>query len=106
MLREIIKPTKEDYILHIPKEYINTRIEILVLPYPNMSTKIKSRNKQASGTNLNNKQTSKNSHKNHKNHKNLLIEFNKLKKERHSKPTIDININLIKADEELYSDIF
>ncbi len=32
MLREIIKPTTENYILHIPKEYINKRIEILVLP--------------------------------------------------------------------------
>jgi len=103
MLREIIKPTKEDYVLHIPKEYINTRIEILVLPYPNMSANIKSRSKQAPRTNLYNEQISIN---NTRDQKNLLIEFNKINQDRHSKPTIDKNINLIKADEELYNDIF
>ncbi|MGZ8556380.1 MAG: hypothetical protein ACXWVX_08385 [Sulfuricurvum sp.] len=33
MLREIIRPTSEYYNLHIPKEYINHDIEILVLPF-------------------------------------------------------------------------
>ena len=32
MLREIIKTKSKEYILHIPKEYLNKRIEILVLP--------------------------------------------------------------------------
>lgn len=37
MLREIIRPTSEFYNVHIPKEYINQNVEILVLPfsYPN-----------------------------------------------------------------------
>ena len=33
MLREIIKPQTEEYILHISKEYLNQEIEILVLPF-------------------------------------------------------------------------
>lgn len=33
MTREIIKPTSEYYSLHIPKEYINQKVEILVLPF-------------------------------------------------------------------------
>lgn len=33
MLREIIKPQTQEYILHIPKEYLNQEIEILVLPF-------------------------------------------------------------------------
>ncbi len=33
MIREIIIPKNEEYLLHIPKEYINTRIEILILPF-------------------------------------------------------------------------
>ena len=37
MLREIIKSNSEEYILHIPKEYLNKRIEILVLPFENES---------------------------------------------------------------------
>lgn len=32
MFREIIKPTNEYYSLHIPKEYLNKDIEIIVLP--------------------------------------------------------------------------
>ena len=32
MLREIIIPDSEHYDLHIPKEYINQSVEILVLP--------------------------------------------------------------------------
>lgn len=33
MIREIIKPTSENYNLVIPKEYLNQEIEILVLPF-------------------------------------------------------------------------
>ncbi len=33
MLRQIIKPTTEHYNLHIPKEYLNHEVEILVLPF-------------------------------------------------------------------------
>lgn len=33
MLREIIKPMSEFYNIHIPKEYINREVEILVLPF-------------------------------------------------------------------------
>ncbi|MFA5455343.1 MAG: hypothetical protein WC272_08500 [Sulfurimonas sp.] len=32
MVREIIKPTSEFYSLHIPKEYLNKSIEVIVLP--------------------------------------------------------------------------
>jgi len=33
MLREIIKLTTDFYGVHIPKEYINQEVEILVLPF-------------------------------------------------------------------------
>lgn len=33
MYREIIKPLNEEYWLHIPREYIGTEVEILVLPF-------------------------------------------------------------------------
>ena len=33
MVREIIKPVSEVYNLHIPKEYINKRVEILILAF-------------------------------------------------------------------------
>lgn len=32
MLRQIVKPTSEFYNIHIPKEYINHKVEIVVLP--------------------------------------------------------------------------
>ena len=32
MLRQVIKPTSEFYNVHIPKEYINHDIEIMILP--------------------------------------------------------------------------
>ncbi|TYB33026.1 MAG: hypothetical protein FXF49_08500 [Flexistipes sinusarabici] len=32
MLRKIIRPHSEEYKLHIPKEYVNKEVEILVLP--------------------------------------------------------------------------
>lgn len=33
MVREIIRPQNENYQLHIPKEYINKKVEILILPF-------------------------------------------------------------------------
>ena len=33
MYREIIKAENEEYLLHIPKEYLGTQVEILVLPF-------------------------------------------------------------------------
>jgi hypothetical protein len=33
MLRMIIKPESNSYVIDIPKEYINTEVEILVLPF-------------------------------------------------------------------------
>lgn len=45
MVREIIKPENEIYQLHIPKEYINKEIEILILPFSyNEEKKILSKN--------------------------------------------------------------
>ena len=34
MYREIIKAESEEYLLHIPKEYLGTDVEILILPVP------------------------------------------------------------------------
>ncbi|MDY0320452.1 MAG: hypothetical protein RBR23_01840 [Arcobacteraceae bacterium] len=39
MVRQIIKPTSEFYNIHIPKEYINQEVEILVLPFSYCQTK-------------------------------------------------------------------
>jgi uncharacterized membrane protein YvbJ len=33
MYREIIEPTSQEYILKIPKEYLDQKIEILILPF-------------------------------------------------------------------------
>lgn len=33
MVRKIIKPTSENYNLHIPKEYLGKNVEILILPF-------------------------------------------------------------------------
>ena len=33
MIREIITPKSQEYTVHIPKEYINTEVEILILPF-------------------------------------------------------------------------
>lgn len=53
MLRQIIKPTSEFYSVHIPKEYINQEVEILVLPfsYPDkyVEDKIKTTQKSLAG---------------------------------------------------------
>jgi hypothetical protein len=35
MLREIITPKTQNYTVHIPLEYLNTQVEILVLPFAN-----------------------------------------------------------------------
>jgi len=32
MLREIVIPKEEEYVIKIPREYVNKRVEILVLP--------------------------------------------------------------------------
>ncbi len=32
MVREIINPQSEEYVIRIPKEYIGTQVEILILP--------------------------------------------------------------------------
>jgi len=34
MVREIIIPDNERYSVHIPKEYINQKVEILIIPFP------------------------------------------------------------------------
>ncbi len=39
MLREIIIPTSEYYNIHIPKEYMNHEVEILVLPFSNQQNR-------------------------------------------------------------------
>lgn len=33
MIREIIRPSSNNYNIHIPEEYINKEIEILILPF-------------------------------------------------------------------------
>ena len=33
MIREIIRPSSSNYNIHIPEEYINKEIEILILPF-------------------------------------------------------------------------
>ena len=43
MLREIIRPTSDTYKIHIPSEYINRDVEILVLPFNGFEDKIKSK---------------------------------------------------------------
>jgi len=37
MIRKIIQVTSDEYVLHIPMEYINKEIEILILPFENVS---------------------------------------------------------------------
>ena len=32
MIREIVRPTSTEYIVHIPDEYIDKEVEILILP--------------------------------------------------------------------------
>jgi hypothetical protein len=33
MMREIIRPSSSTYSIHIPEEYINQEVEILILPF-------------------------------------------------------------------------
>jgi hypothetical protein len=33
MIREIIRPSSSNYNIHIPEEYINQEVEILILPF-------------------------------------------------------------------------
>jgi hypothetical protein len=40
MIREIITPKQEEYLLHIPKEYIDTKVEILILPFDYKQSKM------------------------------------------------------------------
>lgn len=42
MIREIVTPKSENYYINIPKEYINKKVEILVLPF---ETSIENRSK-------------------------------------------------------------
>ena len=37
MVRKIIKPQSEEYTIHIPREYIDTQVEILILPLEDMT---------------------------------------------------------------------
>ena len=37
MVRKIIKPQSKEYTIHIPKEYADTQVEILVLPLEDMT---------------------------------------------------------------------
>ncbi len=41
MVREIINPESEEYTVHIPKEYLNRKVEILILPFENISQDVK-----------------------------------------------------------------
>lgn len=43
MIREIVTPKSENYYINIPKEYINKKVEILVLPF---ETSIENRSKK------------------------------------------------------------
>ncbi len=43
MLREIIIPDINKYVIHIPDEYLHKRIEILILPFNNEIREIKKR---------------------------------------------------------------
>jgi len=44
MYREIITPTKKENIIKIPKEYWDQKVEILVLPFNEISKKVKKKN--------------------------------------------------------------
>ena len=46
MIREIITPKSQEYILQIPKEYIDTEVEILILPFAYVQSKKKKKNKK------------------------------------------------------------
>lgn len=52
MLREIITPQSDEYTIHIPKEYINTKVEILVLPFAYTNEKMIQASQNKSKTSL------------------------------------------------------
>jgi len=41
MYREIITPTRKDNVINIPKEYWNQKVEILVLPFAEVSNVVR-----------------------------------------------------------------
>jgi len=41
MYREIITPTRQDNVINIPKEYWNQKVEILVLPFAEVSNVVR-----------------------------------------------------------------
>jgi len=43
MYREIITPTYKDNVINIPKEYWNQKVEILVLPFKELSNTTKNK---------------------------------------------------------------
>jgi len=43
MYREIITPTYKDNVINIPKEYWNQKVEILVLPFTELSNTTKNK---------------------------------------------------------------
>jgi len=45
MYREIITPTKKENLIKIPKEYWNQKVEILVLPFNEISKKVERKKK-------------------------------------------------------------
>jgi len=40
MIREIVKPKTQDFVIHLPDEYIDQEIEILVFPIKEKKTSI------------------------------------------------------------------
>jgi hypothetical protein len=54
MLREIIKVKDTNYEIHIPKEYINKEVEIIVLPYSDPELLKKKQKTEKAGLNFSN----------------------------------------------------
>lgn len=52
MLREIINANSEEYVLHIPKEYLHRKIEILVLPFEDIEIDIENSGEKYNFSNL------------------------------------------------------
>ncbi len=46
LIREIIIPKSENYYINIPKEYINQKVEILVLPFGIHTEKISEKTRE------------------------------------------------------------
>jgi len=45
MYREIITPTQKENLIKIPKEYWNQKVEVLVLPFNEISKKVEKKKK-------------------------------------------------------------